>query len=146
MLQQPSESPHKQTSKRFALKKEIPILKQFRKIYKQYNQKPNPHLIQKEFIKQQQVKLEELEVERLSNSLTLNFDIFSNRKIQNDQNKSNNDDSEQSPFSQNTFSEDTILKEQHQKELDFNMLYQIYLEKQFTEDKKQRCLEWLSKN
>ncbi|CAK68990.1 unnamed protein product (macronuclear) [Paramecium tetraurelia] len=144
MLHQTSESPHKQTSKRFALKKEIPILKQFRKIYKQYNQKPHPHLIQKETTKQQ-IKLAELEVERLSNSLTLNFDIFSNRKIQNDQNKSSNDDSEYSPFSQNTFSEETILKEQHQKELDFNMLYQIYLEKQFTEDKKQRCLEWLSK-
>ncbi|CAD8146426.1 unnamed protein product [Paramecium octaurelia] len=144
MLHQPSESPHKQTSKRFALKKEIPILKQFRKIYKQYNQQPHPHLIQKETTKQQ-IKLAELEVERLSNSLTLNFDIFSNRKIQNDQNKSSNDDSEYSPFSQNTFSEETILKEQHQKELDFNILYQIYLEKQFTEDKKQRCLEWLSK-
>ncbi|CAD8159948.1 unnamed protein product [Paramecium pentaurelia] len=145
MLQQPSESPHKQASKRFALKKEIPILKQFRKIYKQYNQKPHPHLIQKELTKEQ-VKLAELEVERLSNSLTLNFDIIFNRQIQSEQNKSNNDDSEYSPFSQNTFTQDTIKKEKIQKELDFELLYQIYLEKQFTEDKKQRCIEWLQKN
>ncbi|CAD8064843.1 unnamed protein product [Paramecium sonneborni] len=145
MLHQPSESPHKQTSKRFALKKEIPIIKQFRKIYKQYNQIPHPHLIQKDFNREQRKQIE-LEVERLSKSLTLDFDIFFNRKIQTDQNKSSNDDSEHSPFSQNTFTEDTLLKKQNKKELDFNMLYQIYLKNQFTEDKKQRCLEWLSKN
>ncbi|CAD8075886.1 unnamed protein product [Paramecium sonneborni] len=145
MLYQPSESLQKQASKRYALKKEMPILKQFRKIYKQYNQKPHPHLIQKDF-KREQLRQIELEVESLSNSLLLNSDIFSNRKIQTDQNKFSNDDSEYSPFSQNTFTEETILKEQNKKELDFNMLYQIYLENQFTEDKKQRCLEWLSKN
>ncbi|CAD8166507.1 unnamed protein product [Paramecium octaurelia] len=144
MLQQPLESSHKQGSKRFALKKEVPILKQFRKIYKQYKQKPHPHLIQKEFTKEQ-VKLAELEVERLSNSQTLNFDIIFKRKIQTDQNKCNNEDSECSPFSQNTFTQDTIKKDKNQKELDFEQLYQIYLEKQFTEDKKQRCIEWLQK-
>jgi hypothetical protein len=38
MLDLTSESQDKSLSKRFALKKEMPILKQFRKIHKHYNQ------------------------------------------------------------------------------------------------------------
>ena len=48
MLDSPFESTDKQLSKRFALKKEMPILKQFRKIYKHYNQKTHPYLINRE--------------------------------------------------------------------------------------------------